>query len=67
MQSAALITGASSGIGLAIAHMLAQEGFGLTIVARDQRLSMPRARRLLAAALDLWWETRGVVRRATTP
>jgi NAD(P)-dependent dehydrogenase (short-subunit alcohol dehydrogenase family) len=31
---AALVTGASSGIGLAIAQMLGQEGYGLTIAAR---------------------------------
>lgn len=44
MQSAALITGASSGIGLAIAHMLVDEGFGLTIVARrPEKLEAARA------------------------
>jgi NAD(P)-dependent dehydrogenase (short-subunit alcohol dehydrogenase family) len=33
-QRAAIVTGASSGIGLAIAHMLGEEGFGLTVAAR---------------------------------
>lgn len=44
MQPAALITGASSGIGLAIARMLVAEGFGLTIVARrPEKLEIARA------------------------
>src|SRR5262245_7749033 len=43
---AALITGASSGIGLAIAHMLGEEGFGMTVAAR-------RPEKLEAAALQL--------------
>src|SRR3712207_6752934 len=33
-ERAALITGASSGIGLAIARMLGQEGYGITASAR---------------------------------
>jgi NAD(P)-dependent dehydrogenase (short-subunit alcohol dehydrogenase family) len=31
---AAIVTGASSGIGLAIAHVLGEEGYGLTVAAR---------------------------------
>lgn len=33
-QRAAIVTGASSGIGLAIAQMLGQEGYGVTLAAR---------------------------------
>lgn len=43
---AALITGASSGIGLAIADLLGSEGYGLTVAAR-------RAEKLEAAAEEL--------------
>jgi NAD(P)-dependent dehydrogenase (short-subunit alcohol dehydrogenase family) len=35
-ERAAIVTGASSGIGLAIARMLGQEGYGLTVAARRQ-------------------------------
>lgn len=45
-QRAAIVTGASSGIGLAIAHVLGQEGYGLTIAAR-------RPDKLEAAAEEL--------------
>jgi NAD(P)-dependent dehydrogenase (short-subunit alcohol dehydrogenase family) len=43
---AALVTGASSGIGLAIAHVLGEEGYGLTVAAR-------RPEKLAAAAGEL--------------
>jgi NAD(P)-dependent dehydrogenase (short-subunit alcohol dehydrogenase family) len=46
MERAALVTGGSSGIGLAIARMLRDEGFGLTLASR-------RAERLEAAAAEL--------------
>lgn len=36
----------------------------LTVVARRHGLSMPRARRLLTDALDLWWTAKGQTRRA---
>ena len=42
-ERAALVTGASSGIGLAIADMLGQEGYGITVAAR-------RPEKLTAAA-----------------
>lgn len=35
---------------------------GLTIAARRHGMSMPRARRVLIEALDLWWVARGVSR-----
>lgn len=43
---AAIITGASSGIGLAIAHMLGEEGYAITVAAR-------RPEKLTAAADEL--------------
>jgi NAD(P)-dependent dehydrogenase (short-subunit alcohol dehydrogenase family) len=45
-QRAAIVTGASSGIGLAIAEALGQEGYGLTVAAR-------RPEKLEAAAAGL--------------
>jgi NAD(P)-dependent dehydrogenase (short-subunit alcohol dehydrogenase family) len=46
MEKAALVTGGSSGIGLAIARMLSEEGFGLTLAARTRE-------KVEAAANDL--------------
>jgi NAD(P)-dependent dehydrogenase (short-subunit alcohol dehydrogenase family) len=46
MAGAALVTGGSSGIGVAIARMLREEGFELTLVSR-------RAERVEAAAAEL--------------
>jgi NAD(P)-dependent dehydrogenase (short-subunit alcohol dehydrogenase family) len=46
MRGAALVTGGSSGIGLAIARMLRDEGFDLTLVSR-------RPERVQAAAAEL--------------
>ena len=46
MRRAALVTGGSSGIGLAIASMLRDEGFDLTLVSR-------RPERVEAAAAEL--------------
>jgi NAD(P)-dependent dehydrogenase (short-subunit alcohol dehydrogenase family) len=45
-ERAAIVTGASSGIGLAIARVLGEEGFGLTVAAR-------RPEKLEGAAEDL--------------
>jgi NAD(P)-dependent dehydrogenase (short-subunit alcohol dehydrogenase family) len=45
-QRAAIVTGASSGIGLAIAHVLGEEGHALTVAAR-------RPEKLAAAAEEL--------------
>jgi len=43
-QRAAIVTGASSGIGLALAHLLGQEGHALTIAARrPEKLDSARA------------------------
>ncbi len=51
MERAALVTGGSSGIGLAIARMLREEGFGLTLVSRRRERVETAAAELGAAAV----------------
>jgi NAD(P)-dependent dehydrogenase (short-subunit alcohol dehydrogenase family) len=51
MAKAALVTGGSSGIGLAIARMLRDEGYGLTIAARNPKRLESAAAELAAEAV----------------
>jgi len=50
---AAIVTGASSGIGLAIARMLGQEGYGLTLAARRPEKLATAAAALEGEGLEL--------------
>jgi NAD(P)-dependent dehydrogenase (short-subunit alcohol dehydrogenase family) len=52
-QRAAIVTGASSGIGLAIARMLGEEGFALTVAARRPDKLREAADGLRAAGYDV--------------
>jgi NAD(P)-dependent dehydrogenase (short-subunit alcohol dehydrogenase family) len=52
-ERAAIVTGASSGIGLAIARMLGQEGHGVTMVARRPDKLEAAAEGLRAEGLDI--------------
>ena len=46
MEKSALITGATAGIGSELAEIMAANGFGLALVARDQPRLIARAREL---------------------
>jgi NAD(P)-dependent dehydrogenase (short-subunit alcohol dehydrogenase family) len=50
---AAIVTGASSGIGLAIAHTLGEEGYGLTVAARRPEKLTAAAEELRGAGYDV--------------
>ena len=52
-QRAAIVTGASSGIGLAIARILGQEGYGLTVAARRPDKLEAAAQGLVAEGFDV--------------
>ena len=52
-QRAAIVTGASSGIGLAIARMLGEEGYALTIAARREEKLAAAAEELRAAGCEV--------------
>ena len=52
-QRAALITGGSSGIGLAIARALGQDGYGITVSARRPDKLEEAAKQLEAEGLDV--------------
>jgi NAD(P)-dependent dehydrogenase (short-subunit alcohol dehydrogenase family) len=52
-QRAALITGASSGIGLAIARALGQDGYGITVSARRPEKLEEAAKQLEADGLEV--------------
>lgn len=52
----ALVTGASRGIGLAIATSLARSGFGLTVSSRSEEDLIPLAAALHGQSAP-WWAT----------
>jgi NAD(P)-dependent dehydrogenase (short-subunit alcohol dehydrogenase family) len=53
VDRAAIVTGASSGIGLAIARVLGEEGYGLTVAARRPEKLEGAAEGLAAAGFDV--------------
>src|SRR3954468_8829129 len=52
-ERAAIVTGASSGIGLALAHMLGQEGHALTVASRRPEKLEPAAEELRDAGYEV--------------
>lgn len=52
-ERAAIVTGASSGIGLAISHLLGEEGYGLTAAARRPEKLAAAAQELRAAGYEV--------------
>jgi NAD(P)-dependent dehydrogenase (short-subunit alcohol dehydrogenase family) len=52
-ERAAIVTGASSGIGLALAHMLGEEGHALTIASRRPEKLEPAAEELRSAGYEV--------------
>jgi NAD(P)-dependent dehydrogenase (short-subunit alcohol dehydrogenase family) len=52
-ERAAIVTGASSGIGLAIAHTLGEEGYGLTVAARRPEKLAAAVEELRRAGFDV--------------
>jgi NAD(P)-dependent dehydrogenase (short-subunit alcohol dehydrogenase family) len=52
-ERAAIVTGASSGIGLAIAHTLGEEGYGLTVAARRPEKLAAAVEELRGAGFDV--------------
>jgi NAD(P)-dependent dehydrogenase (short-subunit alcohol dehydrogenase family) len=52
-ERAAIVTGASSGIGLALAHMLGQEGYALTVNSRRPEKIEPAGEELRAAGYEV--------------
>src|SRR3954451_13385607 len=52
-ERAAIVTGASSGIGLALAHMLGEEGHALTVASRRPEKLEPAAQELRDAGYEV--------------
>src|SRR3954454_2533285 len=52
-ERAAIVTGASSGIGLALARMLGEEGYALTVASRRPEKLEPAAEELRSAGFEV--------------